>query len=154
MQWATTSRKGVLAVVFAGLVVAGAHLGEGHCQATSGCQEEVPTSAGRVDHLDLEQRPFLLGLAMGFAEPFVDHRDQGALDQLLHQGIGCVVATGGFAVATGTASIAELPLVALLLQLGMQVEQSLIDTAQLFSVEVAVAHAGEAAVQRRTSQSP
>ena len=154
--------QGVAIISFRGLVSAGAqarHLGS---QAPGGSEQEMAGTRCRVH--DLETQQGLDRLLAVLLQGALDHRLQGRVDQLLHQAVGGVVAAGGLA---GTAALFFLRRLAARLRVAQkdetpgtvlhlnhrhQLQQALIDAAQLLGAHVTVVDAHQAVVGLEPAQ--
>ena len=122
----------------------------------TGGKQEVPGANGGVDHLERQQRcDRVLGVV---GEPLLDDRYQGRCDELLHQAVGGVVAAGelaGVAAVAGAGPVvageAEVPGRARR-DPGGQLQQGLVDRAQLLGVHVAVVDATDTAAEAEVGQ--
>lgn len=121
-----------------------AQLGQLFRQAAGSGEQEVTTSAGGIDNADGEQGLHRVSGLGGQA--LVDDGVECAVDELLHQAVGCVVAACELAVVAGhgAGSIAfcidadEAEAASGQIDLGHEFEQALVHAAQFFGVHVAV----------------
>ena len=128
----------------------GAQLGHLVSQTAGGGQQKVPTATGWVAHGQFQQG--LHGVAGVGLYGVCNHGVERALDELLHQAVGRVVAAGELA---GVAFVRCLVVIAhkgqaggvglaQVLVVGHQLQQAFIDAAQFFGTHVAVVHARQA----------
>ena len=128
----------------------GAQLGHFIGQTAGGGQQKVPAATGWVAHGQFQQG--LHGVGGVGLYGVCNHGVERALDELLHQAVGCVVAAGELA---RVAFVRCLVLIAhkgqaggvglaQVLVVGHQLQQAFIHAAQFFSTHVAVVHARQA----------
>ena len=118
------------------LGLAGPHHRQLAPEPARGGQQEVPRAGGRVADPDRQDRPLLVLGRRRRRQPFGQHRLQGRLDQLGHQLLGRVVAAGALALV----ALDEAEGLGGRVRLGVQLEQALVDRAQLLDVEGRVGH--------------
>jgi len=92
----------------------------------------VAAAAGGIADFKGEDGRFRIGLP-GCG---IEHRIQGRIEQLMDEAGGRVIAAGGLALVA--AGGVQTEIAALEVELGMQLEQGLVDAAQLLGAEVAV----------------
>src|SRR5690606_35052558 len=103
----------------------------------------VAGAAGGVDDGELEERSG--GVLRVGRDGALDDGLEGAVEQDLNEAVGGVVAAAGLAgVALGLAAGEEGELAAPLLDLRDELEEALVDAAELLGAHVAPVHAGEA----------
>ena len=118
-------------------------------------EQEMAGAAGRIEHRDREQRR---GRIVGLGLDAVEHRVERAVEQRLHQAVGRVVAAAGLAgVALGLAAFGEGEAAAVVGEARRELQQALVDRAQLLGLHVAPVHRHEARIllaARRDGRSP
>ena len=86
----------------------------------------------------LFRSPFAVRHSPGVSQPFLNHRHQGGVDELLHEFGAGVVRAGGLAFGALGEPESEL---AFGVEDGLEVEEGFIHAAQLFHVQGPVVHA-------------
>ncbi|MCY1302204.1 hypothetical protein D9M70_518500 [compost metagenome] len=111
-------------------------------------------SAGWVDHLEVEDRSDLSRGRVGLFLGLLEYRIECAVEQRLHQTVGCVIAPTGFAGIAVRAVVEVEDIIGA--QLWGNFQQALVDAAQLLRLKIApvdtvrraIAH-NEAEVEQR-----
>ncbi len=134
---------------------AGAGAREPGGDAARGREQEMAGAAGRIETVTREQRRRRV---VGLGLDAVEHRIERAVEQRLHQAVGRVVAAGGLArVALGLAAFGEGEAAAVVGELRRELQQALVDRAQLLGLHVAPVHRHERRIvlaARRGGRSP
>lgn len=116
------------------LLVARADGGEAPGDPVGGGDQEVAAPAGRVADLEAEDR----ALGIGLPGRLLEHRVQGGVEEAPDQGRGRVVAAGGLPLVTAGRLQLEARRVGV--DLGVELQERLVDTPQLLRAEVLVVH--------------